>query len=356
MCTAFFFCCCHRNLLGCLAPHWSAWSSLLSAQLLLSLRNRSFTTGARTGTRTGGVRWRSGGCGKSAASPQNHAARQVPAQRGVARLFARVASRPRGAPTGAHAAEPRPVSHVNAGARRNSRHHSAPRMRTASRHSALAGTSVAAYLYRSQFEPIESGRWAQSACEDLLRVATPWSALIKRRWTRCSCRTSGSRSRERGSGRAGGPRPRAGSARPGAGERKGQSRTGRPVVGVRSGPSGPGCRVGERGRRLGPAAFARLAPALRSGTREPGSWDDIGRRAYSSYFCLSTSSHCRLYCDLAVCNVFPHYRVPPEDRTPAFFISVSPTGPATGLNKCCINEWKGVRAVPGVRLLLVGSQ
>nr|KAF6360908.1 hypothetical protein mMyoMyo1_020371 [Myotis myotis] len=31
------------------APHWSAWSSLLSAQLLLSLRNHSFTTGARTG-------------------------------------------------------------------------------------------------------------------------------------------------------------------------------------------------------------------------------------------------------------------------------------------------------------------
>lgn len=64
MCTAFFCCCCRRKLLGCLAPHSSACSSFLLAQLLRSLRNRSSETGAGTGTE--GTRFHSGGGGNSA--------------------------------------------------------------------------------------------------------------------------------------------------------------------------------------------------------------------------------------------------------------------------------------------------
>lgn len=63
MCTA-FFCCCRRKLLGCLAPHSSACSSFVLAQLLRSPRNRSSETGAGTGTE--GPRFHSGGCGNSA--------------------------------------------------------------------------------------------------------------------------------------------------------------------------------------------------------------------------------------------------------------------------------------------------
>lgn len=62
MCTAFFCCCCRRKLLGCLAPHSSACSSFLLAQLLRSPRNRSSETGAGTE----GTRFHSGGGGNSA--------------------------------------------------------------------------------------------------------------------------------------------------------------------------------------------------------------------------------------------------------------------------------------------------
>lgn len=98
----------------------------------------------------------------------------------------------------ARTTQPRTVSHVSARARahhsqrhccaprcacacRSKRNRRAPRLRTASHGSALAGTSGLGRLDRYPVKPGEFVRGAQPASEDLLRVATPWSALIKRR-------------------------------------------------------------------------------------------------------------------------------------------------------------------------------
>lgn len=116
MCTA-FLCCCRRKLLGCLAPQSSAWSSFLADHLFQSPRNSSSATGAGTGTRTARARSEGAGGGGSTALREDYAARQVPAQRGVAGLLARPAPGAQAAPGGAHAPQLRPVSHVNARAR-----------------------------------------------------------------------------------------------------------------------------------------------------------------------------------------------------------------------------------------------
>lgn len=115
----------------------------------------------------------------AAAAPptsEDHAARQVSAQRRVAGLLARPAPRAQTALDRAHASEPWPVSHVSAGAGAAKRHHGAPHLRIASRRPALAGTSGAARLCGAPAEWTECGTRAQPASQHLLRARLHYGA------------------------------------------------------------------------------------------------------------------------------------------------------------------------------------
>ena len=91
------------------------------------------------------------------------------------------------------------------------------------------------------------------------------------------------------------------------GVREGSSRAGWPAVGVRCGPLGEGCGVGEKGRRLGPAASTRTGAGTRGHRGEVG-----GPSVHASVLALPLAVV--LFCHLALCNLSPLQGELPEDR------------------------------------------
>lgn len=113
ICTAFFVLSSETARL--LGPQSSAWSSFFAAHLLRS----SLETAAPRRVSPGGPEGLTRAQRAAAPPPtsEDHAARQVPAQRGVAGLLAGPAPRAQTSLDRAHASEPWPVSHVRARAR-----------------------------------------------------------------------------------------------------------------------------------------------------------------------------------------------------------------------------------------------
>lgn len=146
---------------------------------------------------------------------------------------------------------------------------------------------------------------------------------------RCSHPTSGSP--ERAPGRVGALTAR----RPGPGlewgVKESPNRAGWPAVGMRSGPSGPGCGLGQGGGRLGSPSSTRTQAGAWGHRVEVG-----GPSAHASVLALPFAVVC--FCDLALCSVSPLQGELPEDRNPAFSFYVSPTGPASSGLKCLLYE------------------
>lgn len=165
---------------------------------------------------------------------------------------------------------------------------------------------------------------------------------------RCSRPTSGSP--ERGPDRGGVLTARLSGPGLEWGGKEGPSRAGWLAVGVRSGPSGPGCGVGEKGGRLGSAASAR------SGAGTWGHRGDVGGpSAHASVLALPLAVVCFA---ILLSAISPHCRVS-SLRTETW------PSPSTcplrglhrwGLNVCCINERREEsRAARGLRLLHLGE-
>lgn len=161
---------------------------------------------------------------------------------------------------------------------------------------------------------------------------------------RCSHPTSGSP--ERAPGRVGVLTAR----RPGPGlewgGKEGRNRAGWPAVGVRSGPSGPGCGLGQGGGRLGSPSSTRTQAGAWGPRVEVG-----GPSAHASVLALPFAV---VYFAILLSAVSPHCRA----SSLRAGTRPSPSAcPLQGLhrrdlNVCCMNERREEsRASPGLRLL-----